>query len=199
MVDGMSVGAVSRYTFRNVTANHTISASFTIKTYTITASAGSHGSISPSGKVTVTYGANQTFTITANTSYHISNVNVDGVSVGAVTSYTFSDVTANHKIRATFAPDVPAPTVTRIAPSSGLRNTSVTVTISGSNFTPGATVILLRGGKVINASSVTVLSNSLIICTFNLKNAELGKYDVVVKNPDGQEGRLITAFNVRSR
>ena len=64
LVDGVSVGAVTSYTFTNVTANHTIAASFAIDTYTITASAGANGTISPSGHVTVNYGANQTFTIT---------------------------------------------------------------------------------------------------------------------------------------
>ena len=52
-VDGTSVGAVTSYTFSNVTANHTIAATFAINTYTITASAGSNGSISPSGPVSV--------------------------------------------------------------------------------------------------------------------------------------------------
>ncbi len=53
-VDGVSVGAVSSYTFSNVTANHTISASFAANTntttYTISASAGANGAISPSGR-----------------------------------------------------------------------------------------------------------------------------------------------------
>jgi uncharacterized repeat protein (TIGR02543 family) len=72
------------------------------KIYTITASAGSDGSISPSGEVIVNEGNNQTFTITANSSYHITDVLVDGNSVGAVSSYTFSNVTANHTIAASF-------------------------------------------------------------------------------------------------
>ncbi len=74
-------------------------------TFTITASAGTNGMISPSGNTTVASGNNQTFVITANSSYHISNVVVDGVSVGAVGSYTFSNVSANHTIAATFDVD----------------------------------------------------------------------------------------------
>jgi hypothetical protein len=50
LVDGSSVGAVPTYTFTNVTANHTISATFAINIYTITASAGAHGAIVPSGR-----------------------------------------------------------------------------------------------------------------------------------------------------
>ena len=74
-------------------------------TYTINASAGSGGSISPSGAVVVNYGANKTFTISANTGYHISDVKVDNISQGAVSSYTFTNVIANHSISANFAID----------------------------------------------------------------------------------------------
>jgi hypothetical protein len=80
-------------------------ATFTIKTYTITATtAGTGGSISPKGTVKVNYGASQTFTITPDTKnrYAIADVRVDGKSVGAVSSYTFTNVTANHTIYATF-------------------------------------------------------------------------------------------------
>jgi len=76
-------------------------------TCTITASAGSHGSIAPSGSVSVNYGANQTFAISANTGCHIVDVLVDGASVGAVTSYEFTNVTANHTISVIFALDCP--------------------------------------------------------------------------------------------
>ena len=106
LVDGVSVGAVGTYTFTNVTANHTISASFVavvVTSYTITASAGANGSISPNGAVVVNSGANQSFTITSNACYHVADVLVDGVSVGAVTTYTFTNVIANHTISATFA------------------------------------------------------------------------------------------------
>jgi len=78
-------------------------------TFTITASAGSHGSIAPSGSVSVSYGANQSFNITADGGYHVANVLVDGGSVGAVTSYTFTNVTANHTISASFAANSTAP------------------------------------------------------------------------------------------
>ena len=53
----------------------------------------------------VNYGADQAFTITPDARYHVADVLVDGVSVGAVTSYTFTNVTANHTIAATFAID----------------------------------------------------------------------------------------------
>jgi len=103
-VDGANQGAISSYTFSNVQANHTISATFQqqVTQFTITASAGSGGSISPSGAVKVNQGANQTFTITANSGFSISSVTVDGANQGAISSYTFSNVQANHTISASF-------------------------------------------------------------------------------------------------
>ena len=68
----------------------------------VTASAGSGGSISPSGSVSVAYGGSQTFTITPNPGYRVRDVLVDGVSVGAVKSYTFSNVQVAHTIEAFF-------------------------------------------------------------------------------------------------
>ena len=77
-------------------------------THTITASAGPNGTIAPSGAVVVNDGANAPFTITPNGGYHVDDVLVDGGSVGAVTNYTFTNVTTDHTIAASFAPDAPA-------------------------------------------------------------------------------------------
>ncbi|MFC1725510.1 FISUMP domain-containing protein [candidate division KSB1 bacterium] len=113
-VDGVSQGAISSYTFSNVTADHTISATFAINTYTITSSAGTGGTISPSGTVTVNSGSSQTFTITPNSGFSIVSVTVDGVSKGAISSYTFNSVTAHHTISATFLINPETGTVTDI-------------------------------------------------------------------------------------
>ena len=78
------------------------------QSYTISATAGSGGSISPSGTVSVPTGADQTFNITPSTGYHVANVMVDGSSAGAIQSYTFYAVTSNHTIAATFAVDNPS-------------------------------------------------------------------------------------------
>ena len=108
LVDGVSnPGAIAAgsYTFNNVTADHTISATFKIITFTITASAGANGSIDPTGDVIVDYGTDKTFTITPDDGYVIDDVLVDGVSdPGAVAagSYTFAGITAGHTISATF-------------------------------------------------------------------------------------------------
>ena len=70
--------------------------------HTIKASSDSNGSISPSERVSVRHGRDQSFTITPNKGYEIAKVLVDGKSVGAVESYTFKSVTKNHTIEATF-------------------------------------------------------------------------------------------------
>jgi hypothetical protein len=104
LVDGVSVGAVTTYTFTSVYTDHTISATFVaLVNYTITASAGTNGSVSPNGSTTVVSGVNQTYTITPNACYQIADVIVDGVSQGAVGTFTFTNVTANHTISATFS------------------------------------------------------------------------------------------------
>jgi len=90
------------YIFNSVTSCHTIEANFAGNTCTITALAGQGGTITPSGTVVVNAGTNQTFTITPNPGYHIDDVKVDGVSIGAVSTYTFEDVVVNHTIEASF-------------------------------------------------------------------------------------------------
>ncbi|MBK7368473.1 MAG: hypothetical protein IPJ04_11325, partial [Candidatus Eisenbacteria bacterium] len=105
LVDGGSIGAATSYTFTNVVENHSIVANFAIDTYTITASAGANGSITPSGAVTVNHGDDQSFTITPAANYHVANLVIDGTTIGAATSYTFTNVTANHTIAASFAID----------------------------------------------------------------------------------------------
>src|SRR5205814_2784536 len=97
--------------------DHTIAASFAITTHTVTASAGANGAISPSGAISVNDGNSQSFTITPDAHYHVADVLVDGVSVGAVTSYSFSNVTADHTIAATFA--ITTHTITASAGANG--------------------------------------------------------------------------------
>ncbi len=112
LIDGESVGAVTEYTFTDVRKDHTIQVSFqkkpqsippiNVKTYTITSTATEGGTINPSGKITVTEGGEQTFSITPDNGYIISDVIVDDVSVGKVNEYAFTDIQANHTIEAFF-------------------------------------------------------------------------------------------------
>ena len=70
--------------------------------YTIKATAGVNGSISPTGNVSVREGRDQTFTITPNKGYAVAKVLIDSKNVGAVKSYTFENVKKNHTIEVVF-------------------------------------------------------------------------------------------------
>jgi len=96
-------------------ADKTVTASFALDEFTITASAGANGSIAPNGSTTVSYGGSQGYTITPDAGYHVLDVLVDGPSVGAVTSYTFTNVQANHTIVASFAANPPVAAITALA------------------------------------------------------------------------------------
>jgi hypothetical protein len=103
-IDGTDVATTGTYTFANVAADHTIAATFKVA-YTITATAGTGGTISPSGAVLVGTGGSKTFTVAASTGYNIASVKVDGVEVVLEEggTYTFTNVTAKHTIAATFS------------------------------------------------------------------------------------------------
>jgi phospholipase C len=87
--------------------------------YTINADAGPGGSIFPSGAVTVDYGTDQSFTITPDPDYHVADVQADGASVSALTNYTFTSVTSDHAITASFAKNTFALTVSKDGSGSG--------------------------------------------------------------------------------
>jgi hypothetical protein len=70
--------------------------------YTINASAGPNGSISSSGNIAVSRGSSKTFIIRPNRGYRIGRVNIDGVYINYITSHTFTQINANHTIRAEF-------------------------------------------------------------------------------------------------
>jgi len=104
-VDTVSVGAVGSYTFFTVLADHSIEAFFGLQTFTVSASAGPNGSITPAGDSIVGYGNSVDYTITPDPGYFISDVLVDTVSVGSVGNYSFTTVTSDHTIEASFAPE----------------------------------------------------------------------------------------------
>jgi len=120
LTDGAYSVAVSSYTSPNAnnanlvvspqsaTLNFQIPFTTYTTTYTIAATAGPNGSISPSGTVVVNSGGSQTFTITPDPGYAVADVQVDSSSVGAVTSYPFNIVTSNHTISAHFVAAVEA-------------------------------------------------------------------------------------------
>ncbi|MBN2098201.1 MAG: PKD domain-containing protein [Dehalococcoidia bacterium] len=127
-----------------------------LPTFTITASAGENGSIDPSGEVVVTEGGSQSFAITPATGYHVEDVLVDGASVGAVTTYEFTNVTDNHTISVSFATDVPAWDLN----GDGVCNIGDVVVIGlhwGEMGAPGWIPQDLNGDGVINIGDVVVL------------------------------------------
>ena len=97
----------------NVTGDISVTANFAVNqtssgggssvtSYTITASAGTNGLISPAGSTSVTSGGSQIYTITPNAGYKVADVLVDNVSKGSITTYTFSNVSTSHTISVTF-------------------------------------------------------------------------------------------------
>ena len=108
--------------------------------YTIKATAGAGGSISPSGNVSVREGRDQTFTITPDKGYAVSNVKIDGRSIGAVKSYTFENVRRAHAIEVSFTRvnefiDVPSGSYFYEAVMWAVEN-GVTTGVSASRFDP---------------------------------------------------------------
>ena len=157
--------ANNSYTIQNVTAEQTINATFNRISYTITASAGNGGTISPAGDVEVNCGESKSFSIAANEGYMISDVLVDGQSIGAQSAYTFTNVNANHSISATFEEIPPEEIVIVVNADSngGSVYPSGTQTITeGENFTfivtPNACYEI--GNVTVNGSEVILDSNN---------------------------------------
>ena len=108
--------------------------------YTIKAAAGTGGSISPAGNVSVREGRDQTFTITPDKGYAVSDVKIDGKSIGAAGSYTFENVKKSHTIEVSFAKanvfvDVPVGSYYEDAVSWAVKN-SITQGTDSAHFSP---------------------------------------------------------------
>lgn len=99
--NGTQVSTNANYSF-TVTNNRNLVANFAQGTFTIQASGGANGIITPLGTITVAHGANQSFAMIPDEGYEVQNVYIDGNPVGAMTSYTFTNVTADHYIHVTF-------------------------------------------------------------------------------------------------
>jgi hypothetical protein len=167
---------------------------FTLTGYTINASAGSGGTIAPSGLVAVSAGTNQTFTISPSTGYVIADVTVNGVSQGAIASYTFTNVITNHTIVATFSTVANAPpTISTVADQTvdedhataaipfAVSDTetpaaSLTITRSSSNtsLVPDANIVLggSAGNRTVTVTPATNQSGSAII-TLTVSDGDL--------------------------
>ncbi|GEM_PF-3758476 len=159
LVDGASVGAVSSYTFHNVTSNHTIEAHFEIDTYTITATAGEGGTISPSGSVQVPAGSDQTFTFTPNQGYHVDEVVVDGQSAGRVSFYTFHNVLSDHTVSVTFAENKP-PVIRSVDAHQFAGNAPFTFNANVDAYDPDGGDIVMYEWEITGKRNDTIVTSS---------------------------------------
>ncbi|MGC9342375.1 MAG: SGNH/GDSL hydrolase family protein [Bacteroidales bacterium] len=183
LVDGQSLGVVSDYTFSNVTADHTITVNFTAITHTITTSVTGNGSITPLGSVEVNEGDNQLFSIVPNANHQISEVKVNGSSVGSVTEYEFVNVTSDQTIEAIFEPITHSITATSGANGTIDPDGSVTVNQGDDqafSFTPdeGYQVddVLVDGnpeGAMSNYTFSNVNANHSISVSFKIKTYQI--------------------------
>jgi len=124
------------------------------------------------------------------------------VSLGEVPVVTLTAATTvpTVTVTTTTTTSYPAPTVSSITPNTGLAGTTVTITsISGTNFRPGATVMLVNetSTSTISGTSVTAQSASNITCLFSIPSGAIaGTWNVTVTNYDGQVGALANAFTI---
>ncbi|GEM_PF-756063 len=166
-------------------------------TYTITATAGSNGSLSPSGSVSVNENSSQQFTFSANTGYHVDSVYVNGVFIDSTVSYTFSNVITNHTIHVTFAINTYIITASAGANGSISPSGSVGVNYNASqSFTITPNIGYLIADVLVNGNSVgavssytfdTVKVNQTISASFTIKTYTLNitvLNGTVTKNPD---------------
>lgn len=132
VVDGVQRAAQGAYGFSTITADHTIEAHFAIYTYTIVATAGANGSVTPAGTTTVNYGDTLTVNITSDDCYSIDSVFINGMYYGSMSSYTFEHVTADQSLRATFVQNQYVITTTASEGGTVIPNGSTTVTCGSS-------------------------------------------------------------------
>ena len=103
-IDGYSMGPFSgtSYRFMTVETDHTIDVYYAIDTYSIRVTAGSYGQLSPTGDITVNSSDSLTLTVLPDTNYHIKNVKIDGISIGAMDPIVLTQIKNNHSVYATF-------------------------------------------------------------------------------------------------
>lgn len=120
-------------------------------------------------------------------------VKIDHVTVSAVPV-----VTPNVAAVATITYVGSSPVVSSVSPSSGVKDATVTVTITGKNFQDGATTSLMQPGSGMVTGTATSVSSTSVTTTFNLYGLESGAYNVRVMNPDTRSDTLQNAFTIGS-
>ena len=143
--DGVSLGALASYTFRGVNASHKIGAVFaSIPSYTVTLTAGPRGTVNPNGMVAVRENQAVSFSVTPDANCKITDVLVDGVSVGAVPSYTIASVKKNLSVLAAFAKETRSISVGP-GKGGGIRPKSSPANVAAANDA-GSEVLVEYGG-----------------------------------------------------
>ena len=159
----ITADSLTRYTFKNITADSAIKIVYKITNYTITAIAGNGGSISPIGVSRVNYGTTPNYAITPNTGYLIDSITVNGNKVPNVNNYTFDSVKSNQTIKVvfklqTFTITTSAGNEGRISPQ-GVSNVNYGATPSYT-ITPNIGYeidsIIINGNKVSNVNYLTI-------------------------------------------
>jgi hypothetical protein len=158
--------------------------------WTITVTAGAGGSIAP-GTVSVAHGASQTFTITPDQGFAVADVTVDGASVGAVASHTFSNVTAAHAIAATFVAQTPTFTIAATAGAGGTIAPSGAVTVA--EGTDQSFTIAANAGFLVSDVTVDGVSQGAVTAfTFSNVTADHTIAAAFVAQPTSVVVRLVT-------
>ena len=163
--------------------------------YTITATAGANGSISPSGAVGVAAGGSQTFKISPSSGYVIDTLKVDGLEVTATTSYTFSEVNSNHTIEVNFkqesqtpdVPDVTAPSITTQPGNATVKageTATFTIAASGTDLTYLWQIDRNDGNGWVNIDGATATSYTTSTVDISCNGF---KYQCVVSNSAGTD------------
>ena len=141
--------------------------------FTITSTAGTGGSIDPEGGINVSEGGDQTFTIIPLECYQIADVLVDGVSVGAVSTYIFEDIQLGHAIQASFV--VPGP--------------------RAHNNTTGVDYTTIQAA--INAA---LAGDTIIVCPWTyVENIEFDGKDITVRSIDISDPTIVAATIIDGR
>ena len=149
-----------------INADHNISVTFAQFMYTITATAGTHGTVNGAEAVSanIAYGSNYALTFTPDANYQVADVVVDGVTVGAVDSYEFINVTANHTVEVSF--EAIMYTLTATSNMEGCTITPATTTVqAGSNvsYTLSAASGCHLLNVIANGEEVAVTNNAFTI------------------------------------
>jgi hypothetical protein len=185
----------------DVTGNISVTANFSIDQYTLSASAGLGGTISPIGQTNLNFGSSQFYSIEAGEGYEISDVLVDDISQGVIEYYEFTNIDSNHTISVSFSLiPLSVVTVNSVIPISVIDTRNVSFTeIHGTGFLSGATVKLTKDGEEdIICSSANVNSDVLItgvLC--NTAQKSVGDWNIVVTNSDTGFGTLTEGFEIQ--